>query len=359
MSRRRPDADVKIGVHVGFEQRLLARLKRHFAARSLIVVGFSGGADSLALAAALARVTPLSGASVELLHVDHGLRASSGEEADHARELAAFLGMRCSTAKVDERRLAAHVGVGIEEAARRERYRIFASAIRAKDGAAVALAHHQTDQAETVLLHLLRGSGVHGAAGMQEHMHLTVPWWEDADARPTVRLPVWRPMLGESRDEVRAYAAALEVRPNEDSSNADTSYRRNAVRHEVLPVLERVSPGSTAALARYAHHSSQADDLLQSLVAAEFKQARLDGNKLCADAIKQIHPALKRALIHAWLTSFRIEPGAERVDAVLDLLARPRRDRRIEVGRGLCVTINDGQVEVGDCADAAGSAAVP
>ncbi|MGH2534040.1 MAG: tRNA lysidine(34) synthetase TilS [Thermomicrobiales bacterium] len=349
MSRRRRDADARVGVHNGFEQRLLARLKERFPSDCHIIVGYSGGADSLALAAALRRVAPLNGTNVELLHVDHGLRETSAKDAERAREIASILGLACRVKRVDEGRIASHVGVGIEEAARRERYRIFAEEVQDRNGAAIALAHHQTDQAETVLLHLLRGSGVHGAGGMAALVDMTVPWWEHADSHSTVTLRVWRPLLQESRVEVRAYAAKLEIEPIEDPSNADATLHRNAIRREVVPVLERVSPGATAALARYARLTAEVDDFLQQSVDAEIDLAPRGGRRLLIDTFKQWHPALVRAVIHRWLSSYRIEPSAERVDAVFGMIVQPRRNRRVEVGRGLCVSVANGLLIVGEC----------
>jgi tRNA(Ile)-lysidine synthase len=140
-----------------------------FTAHDRIVVGFSGGRDSLALAAALRWVQAVLGVEPVLVHVDHRLRASSGDEAKRAANLAESLNLRFQAVAVATPPTDVHFGVGVEEAARRERYRNLIAAAARYGACAIATAHHRGDQAETVLLHLLRGGGVHGAAGMAEH----------------------------------------------------------------------------------------------------------------------------------------------------------------------------------------------
>ncbi|HLL50879.1 MAG TPA: tRNA lysidine(34) synthetase TilS, partial [Thermomicrobiales bacterium] len=170
----RPSERSRVGVTrqtpIGLEQRVLRRAREAgFGRQDQIVVGFSGGRDSLALAGALRWATRSLGIDVVLVHVDHQLRSSSKEEAERAAALANALEMDFRGVVVAVSPAVAHPGVGIEEAARRERYRILFEAAADHGAAAVATAHHREDQAETVLLHLLRGGGVHGAAGMAEH----------------------------------------------------------------------------------------------------------------------------------------------------------------------------------------------
>ena len=162
-----------------------------------------------------------------------------------------------------------HSGVGVEEAARRERYRCLFAVAAGCGARAVATAHHRGDQAETVLLHLLRGPG---CTGRRE--------WPSARSRrfPIPVLPrdislenqkttawLWRPLLNEPREVIEAYVAKLGLAPVEDPSNSDTALRRNALRHEVLPVLEMYFPGAATALARYAALAADDDRALQAL----------------------------------------------------------------------------------------------
>lgn len=318
---------------------------------SLLLAGFSGGPDSLALAGALARVASLMQLRVELVHIDHGLRQSSRKEAERARQIAHDLDLPITIHRISQDAVASHAGVGREEAARRERYRVFASEVERRGAAAVALAHHQSDQAETVLLHVLRGAGVHGAAGMAEFVTLDVPWWVDAKAGASIHLPVWRPFLAESRDEVRGYSARLGRSPIEDPSNVDRSLRRNAIRHSVLPLLEQTAPGATAALARYAQHAADADSLLHDLARSTLAPAWNTNGSLRIDLVQRAPPAVVRTCIYMWFVAQGLDPSAERIDAVVDLVGQPHRGRRIEVGQGRCAIVDARNLVLVECAE--------
>ena len=258
---------------VGLEQRVLARLRElGLDPGATVVVGFSGGADSLALAAVLGRLAGQGGPRLLLAHVDHALRSSSAAEAANAADLAAALGLPFRAVRLSDDPQKLHPGVGLEEAARRERYLAFAEAVAASEAVGVTLAHHQDDQAETVLLHLLRGAGVAGAAGMAEWSSMVVPWWGD-QAAPGRRLAVWRPFLDEPKTIVREYAGRLGLAPVEDPSNADRDLRRNALRHEALPILNRIVPSATAALARFARLAAADDAYLEEIVAVVYRRA--------------------------------------------------------------------------------------
>ena len=198
----------------GFEQRLLTRARAAgFKADDRVVVGFSGGRDSLALAAALRWVQASLGVEPVLIYVDHQLRASSGDEARRAAILAESINLEFHAVSVSAPPTSVHAGVGVEEAARRERYRCLFE-VAARHGApAVVTAHHRSDQAETVLLHLLRGAGVHGAAGMAERA--TAPFPDSASPcdislqSQTTLAWLWRPLLNEPREVIEGYVARL------------------------------------------------------------------------------------------------------------------------------------------------------
>ena len=203
---------------------------------STVIVALSGGADSLALAAAVAFEAPKLGLRAASMTVDHGLQEGSSEVTSRVVRVAAALGLDPLTARVDV------AGEGGPEAAAREaRYgalRVAAGDVRA---AAVLLGHTLDDQAETVLLGLARGSGAASLQGM-------APVREDDDG---VR---WmRPLLGVRRETTRAFCAASDLTPWDDPHNLDDRYTRVRVRERVLPVLEaELGPGIADALVRTA-----------------------------------------------------------------------------------------------------------
>jgi tRNA(Ile)-lysidine synthase len=341
---------------VGFEQRLLARARGAGLRRGdRLIVGFSGGCDSLALAAGLRRAQDADGIELRLVHVDHRLRRDSDRDARLAAELAGELGLAYVAVAVPESPAALHPGVGVEEAARRERYRLLAAAGEEFGARAIATGHHLQDQAETVVLHLLRGSGVHGAAAMQERSPLPLGEGQrrrsdislemsqaelashgNADVPGREQLWLWRPLLRESRSDIAEYVRQLGLSWIEDASNADQDLRRNVVRHEIMPLLESRFPGASAALARYADLAAADDDMLESLAAAALESQVDPGGQLRVEALHGRPLGLQRRVVRRWLneaTGSR-EFSAERIDAVLELAISGRGNRTIEAGGG-------------------------
>jgi tRNA(Ile)-lysidine synthase len=203
-----------------------------------LVVGVSGGPDSLALLHLLHHaVLPQfrrDGRSLHIVaaHLNHQLRPEAGTEADYVQHLCREWGVSCYVDIVDVPALAAQPSGSLEEIARKVRYRFLAQVAAEVDAHAVAVAHHADDQVETVLMHFLRGAGPAGLRGM----------------RPVSPLPgashlaLVRPLLAVTRKEIEAYCAAQNLTPIRDRSNLDTTYFRNRLRHELLPLLETYNP---------------------------------------------------------------------------------------------------------------------
>ena len=226
-----------------------------------IVVGLSGGKDSVALTDALASLRRRRGFRVVAAHLDHGLRPGSPEDVVFCAASCERLDVPFRAGTADVRARAARERGGLEQAARRERYAYLRRVRDEEKAAAIAVAHTRDDQAETLLLRLLRGAGATGLAGM----------------RPRVG-DVVRPLLAVSREEVLAYLRERGLEWREDPSNADTAHRRNRVRHELIPYLEeRFNPGIKAALARTAslladeaaHVRAEAESLLAAIACEE------------------------------------------------------------------------------------------
>jgi tRNA(Ile)-lysidine synthase len=219
-----------------------------------LVVGLSGGADSVALTDALASLRRRRGFRLVAAHLDHGLRPGSAADAEFCAELCRSLDVPFRRGEADVRARAARERGGLEQAARGERYAFLRRVRDEEAAAAIAVAHTRDDQAETLLLRLLRGAGATGLAGMR-------PCKDD----------LLRPLLAVSREQVLAHLGERGLAWCEDPSNADPAHRRNRVRHELLPYLEqRFNPGIRAALARTAglladeaaHVREEADALL-------------------------------------------------------------------------------------------------
>jgi tRNA(Ile)-lysidine synthase len=321
-----------------------------FTANDRIVVGFSGGRDSLALASALRWVKASLGVEPVLVHVDHRLRLSSGDEAKQAANLAESLDLEFQAVAVSEPPTEVHSGVGVEEAARRERYRSLFGAAAQCGARTVATAHHRGDQAETVLLHLLRGGGVHGAAGMAERSASPFPHsgspHDISHENQRNMAWLWRPLLTEPREVIEVYVAKLGLTPIEDPSNSDTALRRNALRHNVLPALETLFPGAETALARYAALAAEDDRALQALALLVLRDGVDPGGRLATASLGAQPPAIQRRVIRGWLdeTTNASCLTAERTDAVLLLAQSGQGGTSLEIGEGWTVCLERGML---------------
>jgi tRNA(Ile)-lysidine synthetase-like protein len=237
-----------------------------------LVVAVSGGADSTCLLDAV--VAALGGklSRVVVGHVDHQLRLDSAEDAEAVRRLAASLGVRCETVTVDISALARAEHLGIEEAARIGRYRALSTLAREAGASTLLTGHTRSDSIETVLMHLLRGSGQRGLAGIapSEYLDPRLVGAESALAgtrfasigsrRFAVR--VERPLLEVDRGETTAYCLARGLTWRDDPSNADDRMLRNRLRQHLLPVLRTYNPAIDDALARLAQTSRDEEQWL-------------------------------------------------------------------------------------------------
>jgi len=194
-----------------------------------ILLGVSGGADSLALMHGL----DVLGYDVMVAHVDHGLRAESAQEADFVRLLAESRGLPFFRKRADVQQVAETQAESIEEAARNVRYQFLYEQARRNQCQAVAVGHHADDQVETILMHLMRGAALPGLTGMA-HRRL-MPLWDK-------KIPLVRPLLGFWRDEIEVYIKEIGITPCDDRSNLDTRYHRNRIRHELIPLLKTYNP---------------------------------------------------------------------------------------------------------------------
>lgn len=227
-----------------------------------VVVGLSGGPDSLCLLHLLKRLAEAKQLHLHVAHLNHGLRgADAAEDAAFAETLAARYGLPFTGERVNAGALALP-GVSQEEAARQARYAFLARVAHHVGAAIIAVGHHADDQAETVLMHFLRGSGVAGLGGMLPRTPLADYRLADAPALPR-ELWLVRPLLGVTRPEILTYCAQHGLTPRLDASNADVTIYRNRLRHELLPLLESYNPRIRQVLAHTADVMAGEHETLQ------------------------------------------------------------------------------------------------
>ncbi|OZV79676.1 tRNA lysidine(34) synthetase TilS [Micromonospora echinospora] len=308
-----------------------------------VLVACSGGADSLALAAATAFVAPRLGRPAGLVTVDHGLQAGSAERAAAVARWAEETGFApVESVRV---RVAGRPG-GPEGAAREARYQALAEAGRRYGASALLTGHTRDDQAETVLLALARGSGPRGLAGMPPRRDLS-------------GVPLLRPFLDVTREQTRRACAVLGFTPWEDPHNVDPSYARARVRADVLPALvAALGPAVLENLARTARLVAADTAALDDLAAAALAEARVptDGGAtgdrpvpggLVVTVLAGLAPALRTRVLHAWARELGAPAAAlsHRHVAALDALVTDWRGQgAVYLPGALRVTRHDGHL---------------
>ncbi|MBS1248763.1 MAG: tRNA(Ile)-lysidine synthase [Chloroflexi bacterium] len=233
---------------------ILEHIKRNLPNNNrLIVAGVSGGPDSLCLVDGLARL----GYPVVVAHFNHLLRPEAGDEARRVEEVAISRGVDFLLGEGDVRQHAHTHALSLEEAARLLRYQFLFEQARNLQAGAVVVGHNANDQVETMLMNLLRGSGLAGLSGMLPST-LPNPWSET--------IPLVRPLLGVWREDILAYCRERNLKPVHDPSNVDTAFFRNRLRRELLPLLEEYRPGVQQRLWQTAHILAGDQEALQQHV---------------------------------------------------------------------------------------------
>ncbi|NGZ78143.1 tRNA lysidine(34) synthetase TilS [Saccharibacillus alkalitolerans] len=277
-----------------------------------VVAAVSGGPDSMAMLHLLHVLSREEGFGLVCAHVNHGLRPEeSAEEAELVRAAAAGLGVPFELGEPDVRGYKRQAGLGTQAAARELRYRFLREAALRHRASAIALAHHAGDQAETVMLHLLRGSGTGGLAGMRR-----IRLWEG--------LRVVRPLLRFEKEALVVFCENNGIRYATDSSNAGTDYARNRLRLDTFPHLESYNAKLSAALNRLADTLGPEEDYLHEQTLLAFEQTcrgRKEGTELDRTAFSALPFALQRRLVKLIL-NYLSEPGAETDFAKVDLVRR-------------------------------------
>jgi tRNA(Ile)-lysidine synthase len=288
-----------------------ARITRLLPAGDPVCVGLSGGLDSTVLLDILAELSESTGRKVTAVHVNHGLSPNAESWARFCERFCANHGVALSVERV---RVNTASPEGLEAAARAARYAVYAS----RPEPCVALAHHLDDQAETVLIQLLRGTGLKGIAAMPESRVL----------RGT-GVRIVRPMLDASRVTLLAYARERGLKWIEDETNASTRQDRNFLRHDVAPLFDGRYPGWREALARFARHAGTADELLQHLASVDGVPAKAGE----AFALVEDLPEERRAnALRAFLARNAVMmPSEARLAEMSRQLYEARDDSRVRI----------------------------
>jgi tRNA(Ile)-lysidine synthase len=290
------------------------------------LLGLSGGVDSVVLLDSLHRIARTLGFHLSALHVNHQLSSNAGRWAAFCRSLCRARGIPFRVVKVRVPR-----GNSVEAAARAARYAVFA----AEAVEYIVLAHHQDDQAETVLLQLLRGAGVKGLAAMPLLRKAKVESRKSkVKDKKTGHPSILRPLLDVTREEILDYARRRKLKWIEDESNQDIYFQRNYLRYEVLPVIARRFPAYRATLARAARHLAEAAHTLDE-VAAFDGAGGFEAGSLAVDALRRLPAARARNLLRYFIAGHGLNmPGAGRLEEALRQALNAKQDARVVVELG-------------------------
>lgn len=319
-------------------QRVSEYIRRHrlIAAGDLVVVGVSGGPDSIALLHILLQLHESQGFRVHAAHLHHGLRAEADRDQELVEAVCQDWQVQLSTNRVDVGDLARKEKMSVEEAGREARYRFLEDLRQEIGGHKIATAHHRGDQAETVLLHLIQGTGALGLQGI-------LP----------VRGRIIRPLLDLSKTEITDYLAQNGLPYRIDYSNYDNNYLRNRIRWELLPLLEdRFNPGMVDVLCRLAAVMKEENHYWDEQVKQVMAEI-VDGGENAplvagVEGIQQLALGMQRRLVHHILR----QAGCKRVtwddvERVIDLMSREGSERRVPVSGGMWVRKSYDMLEFG------------
>jgi len=305
----------KLPLSKGLEHQLKTFLVDVFLSQKLInpklVVGFSGGLDSCVLLHLLANLRKTLPFYLSAYHVNHDLSPNAAAWANFCAETCAKLNIPLTISKV---KVEQNSGLGLEAAARETRYKALAST----DADFICLAHHQDDQAETLLLQLARGAGVKGLAGMAA---------VDATRK---RL---RPLLDTPCSNLKAYACVNNLTWIEDESNADMKFGRNFMRHEILPNLAKQYPAIKQTISRSAAHLADCSALLDDLAQIDATDVlKQNGKQLSLQILASLNPARASNLVRWWLAQSQLTmPSQQQLQQVMQQLLGAKADAAIQI----------------------------
>ncbi|HEX6793838.1 MAG TPA: tRNA lysidine(34) synthetase TilS [Casimicrobiaceae bacterium] len=308
---------------------MAALVARALPAGGSAAVALSGGRDSIALLDAASRIAGDARVSLAAFHVHHGLSANAGQWAQFCRRTCEERGIAFASQQVT---IARRPRVSVEAAARDARYAALAALAQEHGVAAVMLAHHADDQAETVLLQLLRGAGPRGLSAMPAIVDERGVRW-------------LRPLLDIPRNVIETYVARQRLRYVDDESNASSRHRRNALRESVVPALRSVAPGYPHTLVRVASLQAESAALLDALAELDAQPA-FDGRSLDRSVLRALDAPRARNLLRWFLRQQRsVAPSAARLAQMLRQLTEAADDSRVALAHdGIELGLHRGRV---------------
>lgn len=290
-------------------------LHYHLRGSAAVKIAYSGGVDSHVLLHAVCELRQNNPWAVSAIHVNHGLHAEALVWEDHCLAVCQRLGVACTVEHLKVRAIGTE---GMEAAARRLRYATLARHVGGTE--TLLTAHHLDDQAETVLLQLLRGAGVRGLAGMPVVMNFSGG-------------ALVRPLLGFTRAELLHYAEQHRLQWIEDTSNRDLGRSRNFIRHQVLPLLEQRWPQAKRVIARAGRHAAEASALVDTIAEVDLPFLTTgEHGTISIPALRRLESARRRNAIRYWIRQRGFAmPPAQLFEQIVHVVEQSPRSRHATI----------------------------
>lgn len=319
-----------------FEQRLQEQIKSEDLIKrdEHVLVALSGGPDSMTLLASLCHLREHLKVDLAVAHFDHRLRESSSEDAEFCRGVAEQLGLSFEKGEADVGQLAAEEGRSVEDAARSARYAFLAEAAARAGCGVVATGHNADDQAETVLMRLLRGSGGSGLRAM--HSRGRFPIKEGRD------LALVRPLLETERTEIERYCAEEGIEVRDDPSNQSLEHTRNRLRHEALPLLRTINPAVDEALRRAARTLARDEAYLEEQAERALAQSG-SADVINRAELLRLHPAIVVRVLRLAARRRGVQLQAEESEKLLELVQKGAGS--LDISRDVSVQVSTDTVQ--------------
>jgi tRNA(Ile)-lysidine synthase len=313
------------GTVEGLESRVLEYINKNdlFFPGEKVIVAVSGGPDSVCLLNILFRLKSRLGIDLHVVHLNHQLRdKESDADSRYVARMSKRLQVPSTIEKQDVSAYRRKMGISMEEAARELRYEFFARIASEEEAACVAVAHNQNDNVETILLHILRGTGIAGLRGLQPKQVLQL-------GEDRLCVNIVRPLLNITREETVEYCSKIGLKPRIDSSNRSLKFTRNRIRHQLLPELKTYNPRIDDALLRLSNIAKEEISFLEELTAQLWSDNVEElGNALSIDIKRTLHlpPVVQRQLLRwsvKYLSGNIKDIEAEHVEEMLDFMQKP------------------------------------
>lgn len=273
-----------------------------------VILAVSGGIDSIVMLDVMAQLKNVLKTELVIAHVNHQLRGKESEEDEKfVKKLAKKYDIECLIERTPTKKIVREKNGSLQEIARELRYSFFDTLKKSLNADRIATAHNANDNAETVLMNLLRGSGIDGLQGI-----------------PVRRNSIVRPLLCVTRKEISLYAKKNKLRFREDSSNAKDDYTRNYLRHKIIPKLEkRINPSLVESLLRESEVITANVEFVEELVDSSYDFV-VKGNELVVHQAKSLHLFLQQMIVRRLLREYGIEPSFDSINAILDLMEQQK-----------------------------------